>query len=845
MPLETFDLTPDPKVLIALTHTPMKPLDALCELIDNAIDSFEAARLQGNPVKSPLVAIDLPRPAELGRGEGVVRVRDNGSGLNRLTAEKALKAGFSGNNPYDNLGLFGMGFNISTGKLGRVTRFVTARLEDEDAIEVKVDLVAIHEARSFQVPVNSVPKPSGFTSGTLVEISGWWPEGNANSNFVRSLVQYGLPKVREEIGRRYGSILRARGIRITINTEPCEPFEHCIWDDSRFVVRQSGNIPAVFRFDHVVGTQKRCGACTALILPNQDSCPACGSASLRTVEERIRGWVGIQRYDSLTDYGIDLIRNGRLIRRGEKNAFFEFTDEFGATIHDYPVDQTYGRIVGEVHLNHVPVDFLKQDFQRSSPEWARAISYLRGDSSLQPKQLGADVNQSPIYKLFQGYRKVRKGGKAELYMGYWDEISGEPKRIARAVEEEMLAKFKQKLPGYYDDAKWWEQVEKADQKPLEELVECPECGAQNLQGHDSCAACGAVLSGKSCLNPDCDATIAVSATTCPQCGTAQIPEIEEPWSCAVCSERNPESEAVCTACGNPRGALHPMSRESLLARSNKSDELSIPGCSVPLADGTHSPPLDVVTYVVTGEIVPFALGSQVKPVPAFALKEPSLVEIFIDLSHPIFRAFRTRPEQMIAAEVALAIYDVNRRFSTSRYEGQHTLSNLEWQVLRTRWSATLEDSADRARSDARAFFRSLRERLPVLFPGQGRDLFEDLEDAEKRQVVDNMLARGEDIAALTNTIDNGRFLEFAGEETILKLFRHEPGAFFDGKFWTASWEGGPDLPDSAVEPLRAHARSLYLNCLEDLASFLRYGASDAIAGARARASLEFLNQKLA
>lgn len=32
-----FDFTPDPKVLIALTHTPMQPLDALCELIDNAI----------------------------------------------------------------------------------------------------------------------------------------------------------------------------------------------------------------------------------------------------------------------------------------------------------------------------------------------------------------------------------------------------------------------------------------------------------------------------------------------------------------------------------------------------------------------------------------------------------------------------------------------------------------------------------------------------------------------------------------------------------------------------------------------------------------------------------------
>src|SRR6185503_12732843 len=141
--METFDLTPDPRVLIALTHTPMQPLDALCELIDNAIDSFQVAKLQGNPIKDPLIIIDLPRPSELSRNAGLVRVRDNGSGLSPGMAEKAIKAGFSGNNPYDSLGLFGMGFNISTGKLGRVTKFQTARIENEKAIEVLINLEKI------------------------------------------------------------------------------------------------------------------------------------------------------------------------------------------------------------------------------------------------------------------------------------------------------------------------------------------------------------------------------------------------------------------------------------------------------------------------------------------------------------------------------------------------------------------------------------------------------------------------------------------------------------------------------------------------------------------------------
>ena len=54
-----FDFTPDPKVLIALTHTPMQPLDALCELIDNAIDSFYGAKIQGLNVP-PVLLKNLP-----------------------------------------------------------------------------------------------------------------------------------------------------------------------------------------------------------------------------------------------------------------------------------------------------------------------------------------------------------------------------------------------------------------------------------------------------------------------------------------------------------------------------------------------------------------------------------------------------------------------------------------------------------------------------------------------------------------------------------------------------------------------------------------------------------------
>ena len=61
MPEEVvLNLTPDTKVLIALTHTDIKPLDALCELIDNAIDSFSSAKLQVVIITNTCIRIYLP-----------------------------------------------------------------------------------------------------------------------------------------------------------------------------------------------------------------------------------------------------------------------------------------------------------------------------------------------------------------------------------------------------------------------------------------------------------------------------------------------------------------------------------------------------------------------------------------------------------------------------------------------------------------------------------------------------------------------------------------------------------------------------------------------------------------
>lgn len=366
--MKPFDLTPDPQVLIALTHTPLKPLDALSELIDNALDSLVLAQKMGQTCKSPMVLVDLPSLSELKKNQGCLRIRDNGPGMSPVQTERALKAGFSGNNPYDSLGLFGMGLNIATGKLGATTKILTARKEDTQAVEVVVDLIQIQRNKNYEVTPRLIEKPKEFSNGTIIEISGWWSGGNPNSDFVKKLVTYGRTTILKELGRRYATILRKNEVRILLNGEPCNPFEHCVWGETRFVERKKyGKIYAVEKISQNLGNQKRCTECFALLPPDETNCPQCGSASNRTIQEFVRGWIGVQRYDDPSHFGIDLIRNGRTIRKLEKTAFFEFYDEFGEVTKDYPIDNPFGRIVGEIHLDHVPVDFLKQHFQTSSP----------------------------------------------------------------------------------------------------------------------------------------------------------------------------------------------------------------------------------------------------------------------------------------------------------------------------------------------------------------------------------------------------------------------------------------------------------------------------------------------
>lgn len=831
------DLTPDPRVLRALTHTPLKTIDALCELIDNSLDSFSHARKQGRPINGALVLLTIPSRADLANGAGSVVIRDNGPGLEIQDAERALRAGFSGNNPFDTLGLFGMGFNIATGKLGTKTRFLTVHRDriDESAVQIVVDLPAMEKVGHYNVPVERVKAPDGFGHGTLIEVTGWWPAGNPNRDFVSKLAAISKPKIREEIGRRYSSILRKGEVRILVNDQPCEPFEHCAWAAARSVERQSwGRIPARFDFDEVVGAQTRCGRCYSLLEGTED-CNSCGpGTSRRTIEERIRGWVGIQRYDDAEHFGIDLIRNGRAIRVLEKEAFFTFTDELGRRITDYPIDGPHGRIVGEVHLDHVPVDFMKQDFQRSSREWDSAMRYLRGESSLQPTQPNATSNISPIYKLYQGYRRVRKVGKRDLYPGRWDPSEEGGVRISREQEREMLRKFRDRVPGFYDDSEWWKLVEAADEAPLQGIKNC-KCGAQVLDSDESCAVCGVILKGKECIN--CTQNLPASAQSCSSCGASQIPQVIEPWTCDICAARNPADEALCRVCQSPSGMTDPLKKESLETKSEPVDNMSIQALTVQLADESHSTPFELRARKLNSPLNSHGGTS----LPIFCVSTSAQLSVYFDPNHEAFNSHGFDLPTAIAFEAARKIYD-DRLALVSIARGTHSVPKIASQIIKKLGASEGDSNLSK---QIRSFFEDIGEALNAANPSLIQAVATEMDEQTEQQVVAAVRASGRSLSDYSLMIADGSLVAFLPPSFLVRVFRENPEKFFDGKVFSEQLNTLTALSDATTAALRREAVQIYSSCLEDIANYLTLKRNSKALESRARNSLEFLTRSLA
>ena len=831
----TLNISPDPNILIVLASTPLKPIDALCELIDNALDSFVAARRAGFPIESRWVRITIPKPSQIENGEGVVRVVDNGIGLDKEGLEGALKAGFSTKNKYDQLGLFGVGFNIATAKLGQKTTVTTAKPDStgklpEFALRTSIDLPEMKRRNDFDIPLETIPRPE---RGTVVEVSGWWPTGTANERFALELAKISRAKLIEQLGRRYATVLNDPELRInmTVNEESVIPFEHCVWSENRSISKRGvGAIPAKISFDEVLRTARRCEKDGNFMAEGELVCSACGGNKSKSIEERVRGWIGVQRFDDKGNFGIDIIRNGRAIRVAEKDAFFAFTNDLGVSENEYPIDQLTGRIVGEVHLDHVPVDYTKQDFERPSREWIEAMKFIRGGALQASRRQPDERNDSSVGRIFSGYRTCKKMGKEHMYMGVWTE-SG-PERISREVEQAYYQKFKAKEPGFHDDAKWWELVENATIPPVRPMVHCSSCSAENPEGTEECAGCGEIIIGKNCI--DCATRIRRSANSCPACGANQRVEITGPWRCEACEQVNASDETACGGCGLDKNASNPMSPDELLSSGTKIGDLSFESRQFRLVDGTTTQPLSVTTYSVPKDRLK-PLHNQ-PSVPTYVPSGSSLdkMDIYIDRSHAFFTELGFTPEFAVSTQVASFLQAIHGSVS----HGKSTLNHTH-KVLQELFSDKVSISTESVRRLCEELVEQIVDR--VIECDWARGLSSEMTGDEREELVRKLQELGL-VSQLDSLQQTGAFVRYV-PRTLPRIYRDEPEKW-NGAVFTDDTSALADFAPATAAKFKEKNKNQTLRALDECAEFLEWPTSDEIVLRRVKSSVNYLKARI-
>jgi hypothetical protein len=142
----------DSRILRTLGEIPFQPWQCIAELTDNAIDAFLDAKAKGVTLDERKVSIRWSKDS-VAASHRTLEVQDTASGMSLEQMQNAVRAGYSSNDPVNNLGLFGMGFNIATARLGDFTEILSTRAGDDEWVGLQLDFDVLTRAGRFDVPV--------------------------------------------------------------------------------------------------------------------------------------------------------------------------------------------------------------------------------------------------------------------------------------------------------------------------------------------------------------------------------------------------------------------------------------------------------------------------------------------------------------------------------------------------------------------------------------------------------------------------------------------------------------------------------------------------------------------
>ena len=197
------------------------------------------------------------------------------------------------------------------------------------------------------------------------------------------------------------------------------------------------------------------------------------------------------------------------------------------------------------------------------------------------------------------------------------------------------------------------------------------------------------------------------------------------------------------------------------------------GCSVELADGSWSQPLNVRVFRSAEHIRPRWQGP---PVPLVTVREEEL-EVFLDPRHELFANYDVKPEVVVATEVAHFIYMQNQRLAGSHH-GEHSVAAISAAIVTRYYGRSLDLSAEGLREEISEVTTNLRRRLAEsLPPRSGEDLYESLSESDQEAFARNLLASGRPLTEATAVVASGEFIDLVEASALVRLFQFKPDSF--------------------------------------------------------------------
>jgi hypothetical protein len=778
---EDLDLTPDPRILEVLGEIPYQPWQCLAELVDNSFDEF-ISDPDRDPTDPPAIHMTLPKPNS--GPDATVSVVDNGRGMTQSELEMGLRAGYSGRVRFGSLGLFGMGFNIATARLGNRTEVRTTRAGDAHWVVTEIDFREMQRRESFHVPLRREPKDDPALHGTEIMV------GDLNPKMLDSLKRPAtVSHVRQRLGRVYSYLLRdaspipevpdttlaGKGIALYVNGKRLRPWIPCVWSAERAVSRSGTEIQAVQVLDYKLSDAYACAHCGHWQRQYDiDKCVECGSEQLELRPRRVHGWLGVQRYLDPAEFGIDFLRHGRKILVDEKSLFTWENFDTGETFYEYPIEPPagQGRLVGEVHVDHVPVLYQKTDFERASREWRDVVLYLRGEGPMRrnkAREQGFGENGSPLGILFKGFQENDPGLRCL--------IPGDGRHATHDLARKWGTWFHDGLAAYQSDEKWYQYAADHDRIKNESQMRGSDPGAGAAAGE---------LSGRTGIGPL----------------PAPGPQPTQPGPAAG---------------GTPAGETE--EERYARYRAHAREILDLAGEVNVAAVGKRDVRVFETTTAVTN-----AAGQEV-PAVSRVIAGMNL-EVYVNGDHTVFREYGRDPRDYAIMEIA----QVLRALAHDNAQITAVAADVTCQFPDQR----VTDSALRDRSAAA--LRRIRDLVSPIIAARAAEMWAAL-PAESKTSAERDAARADPTLDWRLATQDGRFAMFLDCRAVAILVGHDPATFLDGAVFATGWVGWTDAE------ARDRQVSQVIRLLETVGEFLADpGRKSRMELAMSRLSIDMLDQ---